>query len=51
MPTYHKRKRRKWHVLKKTIVVLLGILEKHVVHRHEQETIQKFIQFLQNLYE
>ncbi len=50
MPNYHKRKRRKWRILKKTIVVLLGVLEKHLDHE-EKEHVRKFIHFLQHLYE
>jgi hypothetical protein len=50
MPNYHKRKRRKWHVLKKVIIGLLKVLENHL-EEEDQEKVQKFVHFLDHLYE
>lgn len=50
MLSHSKKKRRRFHVLKKTIVFLLGMLEERVEH-HNKERVREFARFLQDLYE
>jgi len=50
MPNYHKRRRKRFHILKKMIVGMLMILDSHLEH-HDKEHVKKFIHFLNNLYE
>ncbi len=50
MPHYHKRKRRRFNMLKGLIIGLLKVLDEHVEHG-DKEHLHKFTDWLQKLYE
>jgi hypothetical protein len=50
MPHYHKRKRRRFNMLKSMLITLLGVLGDHVEHS-DKEHVTKFTEWLKKLYE
>jgi hypothetical protein len=51
MANYHKRRRKRFHILKKMITGLLMVLQGRLEHHHEKEKVEHFMKFLDGLYE